>query len=253
LLVDPILAAVIAREYRLYLAEIFRANPLLALALLICLATILWCILLTRRQRNGLDKVLTGLLGLIAIYESLRILKDSGFAMFAHFHMLEGWVDFISACLYLLAALILKASSLDRATTKVHLRLVEAGEKPMDLACAMTAAVPELGHPLVDSSPLAIFAIDQHGTVTYLNLAAELLTGWTRSELVGHHLPFDLRGSIEGKNGRPIACAVWTAPIRAPHGPPRGKVIIAAGSSALRNAGLTLPASSATPPIAARR
>ncbi len=117
----------------MYLAQLFRANPLLALALLICLATILWCILLTRRQRNGFDKVLTGLLGLIAIYESLRILKDSGFAIFSHFHMLEGWVDFISACLYLLAAMILKTSSIDRAASKVHLRLMEAGEKPTDL------------------------------------------------------------------------------------------------------------------------
>jgi hypothetical protein len=237
----------------LYLAQLFRANPLMGLALLICLATILWCILLTRRQRSGFDKVLTGLLGLIAIYESLRILKDSGFAMFAHFHMLEGWVDFISACLYMLAALILRTSSVDRAATKVHIRLMEAGEKPRDLAKAMTAVVPELGHPLLDSSPLAIFAIDPHGTVTYLNLAAEMLTGWTRSELMGHHLPFDLRGSIEGKNGRPIECAVWTAPIRTPQGPPSGRVIVAAGSNALRNAGLTLPSSSATPPVAVRR
>jgi hypothetical protein len=237
----------------LYLAQLFRANPLMAFALLLCLATILWCILLLRRQRHSLDKVLTGLLGLIATYEALRILKDSGFAMFAHFHMLEGWVDFISACLYLLAALILKTSSVDHAATKVHLRLVEAGEKPADLPSAISAAVPELGHPLVDSSPLAIFAIDPHGTVTFCNLAAELLTGWTRSELVGHHLPFDPRGSIEGKNGRPIECAVWTAPIRQPQGPPRGRVIIAAGSATLRNAGLTPPSFSAGPPIAVRR
>jgi hypothetical protein len=142
----------------LYLAQLFRANPLMALALLICLATILWCILLIRRQRNSVDKVLTGLLGLIAIYESLRILKDSGIAMFAHFHMLEGWVDFISACLYMVAALILKTSSVDRAATRVHLRLMEAGEKPMDLSNVALAAVSELGHPLVDSLPLAVLA-----------------------------------------------------------------------------------------------
>jgi PAS domain-containing protein len=228
----------------LYLAQLFRANPLLALALLICLATILWCILLTRRQRNGLDRVLTGVLGLIAIYESLRILKDSGVAIFTHFRMLEGWVDFISACLYLLAALILKTSSLDRAASKVHLRLMEAGEKPMDLANAAIAAMPELGHPLVDSSPLAMFAIDPHGTVTYCNPAAETLTGWTRSDLVGHQLPFDANGPVQGKNGRSIECAVWTSMIRAPQGPPRGKLIIAAGSNALHDAGLELPSSS---------
>jgi PAS domain-containing protein len=237
----------------LYLAELFRANPLMALALLICLATILWCILLIRRQRGSVDKVLTGLLGLIAIYESFRILKDSGFAMFAHFHMLEGWVDFISACLYLLAALILKTSSVDRAATRVHLRLMEAGEKPIDLASAGMASGTELRHPLADASPLAMFAIDLQGVVTYSNPAAEMLTGWTRSELVGHHLPFDASGPIQGKNGRPIECAVWTAPIRPAHGPPRGKVIIAAGSSVLRDAGLKWSSTSATPAIALRR
>jgi hypothetical protein len=237
----------------LYLAELFRANPLMALALLICLATILWCILLTRRQRSGLDKAMTGLLGLIAIYESLRILKDSGFATFAHFHMLEGWVDFVSACLYMIAALILKTSSVDRAATRVHLRLVEAGEKPMDLSNAAMVAVSEMGHPLVDSSPLAMLAINAHGAVTYCNPAAETLTGWTRGELVGRPLPFDPGGPIQGKNGRPLKCAVWTAPIRTAQGVARGQVIIAAGSAALREAGLKWSSAQATQPIALRR
>ena len=227
----------------MYLAQLLRANPLLALALLICIATILWCILLTRRQRNGLDKVLTGLLGLIAIYESLRILKDSGIGALTRFHALDSWVDFLSACLYMVAALILRTSSLDRSATQVHLRLVEADEKPMDLANAAMAAVPELGQPLVDSSPLAVFAIDSQGAVTYCNPAAELLAGWTRNELVGHQLPFEAGGPVHSKNGRIVECAIWTSPIRAPQGPPRGKLIIAASSNALREAGLEFSAS----------
>ena len=60
----------------MYLVKIFRASPLMALALCMCLATILWCILLTRRQQARLDRTLTGLLGMIAIYEALRVLKD---------------------------------------------------------------------------------------------------------------------------------------------------------------------------------
>jgi PAS domain-containing protein len=236
----------------LYLAQLFRANPLMALALLMCLGTILWCILLLRRQRNSVDKVLTGLLGLIAIYESLRILKDSGFAMFAHFHLVEGWVDFVSACLYMLAALILKTSSTDRAATKVHLRLMEAGEKPWEPGNAGMGSAADLRQTLADASPLAMFAVDPQGAVTYCNPAAEILTGWTRGELVGHQLPFDLQGPIQAKNGRPIECAVWTAPLRPVHGP-RGKVIIAAGSTALRDAGLKWSSTPATPAIALRR
>jgi PAS domain-containing protein len=221
----------------LYLAQLLRANPLMALALLICLATILWCILLTRRQRNGLDKVLTGLLGLIAVYEALRILKDSGLAAFARFRTMEAWVDLISACLYLLAALILKTSSLDRAATRVHLRLVEADERPADLTGAVIAAVPELGHPLVESAPLAIFAIDAQGLVTHCNPAAEILIGWTRAELVGHELPFDPNGPLQCKNGSFIEAAVWTSPIRMPNGQSRGSMIVAAGKAALHEAG----------------
>ncbi len=85
-----------------------------------------------------------------------------------------------------------------------------------------------------------MFAIDPQGIVTHCNPAAETLTGWTRGELIGHELPFDPQGPIHGKNGRPIDCAIWIAAIRAPQGPARGKVIIAAGSAALREAGLEL-------------
>lgn len=227
------------------LAQLLSANPLLALAFLTCVATILWCILLTRRQRNGLDRLLTGLLGSIAIYQALRILSDSGLAAFARFRSLEGWVDLMSSCLYLLAAFILKTSSIDRAATKVHLRLVEADlvetkDKAAEMTSAVRAAVPELGHPLVDSSPLAIFATDSQGITAYWNPAAENLLGWTRHEVVGHELPFDLHGPLEAKNGSIIEAAVWTSPIRSLNGQPAGTLIIAAGKGALHQAGVEL-------------
>ena len=226
------------RRLRLYLAELLRTNPLVALALLICLATILWCILLTRRQRNGLDKILSGGLGLLVIYDAVRILMDSGFPALAHLKSIEGWVDVTSACLYMGAANILKSSSSDRAAAEVHLRLMEADEKPFDLTNAVMASLPELSHPLLDSSPIAIFAIDARGMVTYWNPAAENLIGWTRTELIGHELPFDPRGPIQAKDGRTIAAAVWTAPIRSFQGHPSGTLIIVAGGAALREAGI---------------
>ncbi len=168
--------------------------------------------------------------------------------------MLEGWVDFISACLYLLAALILKTSSVDRAATKVHLRLVEADEKPADLPNAISAAVPELGHPLVDSSPLAIFAIDAHGMVTYCNAGRrKLLTGWTRRSwwaISFRSIPADpSKARTDVRSKRHLDRRRFARPMVHP----RGTVIIAAGSPTLRNAGLTLAASSTSPPIAARR
>jgi PAS domain-containing protein len=156
---------------------------------------------------------------------------------------MEGWVDVISACLYLLAALILKTSSVDRAATRIHLRLMEADEKHADLSGIAIATVPELGHPLVDFCPLAIFAIDADGMVNHWNGAAENLLGWTRNEIVGHQLPFDLSGPLQDKNGDSVEAAFWTSAIRSVHGQPGGTMIIAAGSAALQGAGLEFSAS----------
>jgi PAS domain-containing protein len=220
----------------LYLVQIFRASPLMALALVMCLATIFWCILLARRQQGRLDRALTGLLGMIAIYEALRVLKDWGVIHLPGYHQLDGWVDFIIAGTYLLAGLIIKYSGSDRANTKVRLRLVEANEKTMEVGRAST---PETTHAVFDASPLATFAVDTKGVVIYWNGAAERLLGWKREQMLGQRLPFDGKGPLRNSRGNDIEAAIWTAPINSPNGSPRGTLTIAAGSIALRDAGLS--------------
>jgi PAS domain-containing protein len=215
----------------------------MAIALCVCLGTILWCILQTRRQQNQLDRSLTGLLGLIAIYEALRVLRDSGVGFFWHFYKLDGWADFLVATLCLIAALIIRLSGIDRSSTKARLRLIEANEKP--------ARIPRHGRPaadlsylLFDVSPLATFAVDSHNHVIYWNSAAEDLLGWTRDEVLGHPLPFDQTGELVNKRGRKVDAVVWTAPIRSIRGSARATLTIAAGRAALRSAGLSgVPAS----------
>jgi PAS domain-containing protein len=210
---------------------------MMALALVMCLATIFWCILLARRQQGRLDRALTGLLGMIAIYEALRVLKECGVIRFPGFQQLNGWVDFIIAGTYLLAGLILKYSGSDRANTKVRLRLVEANEKTMEVGRA--ASTPETTHAVFDSSPLATFAVDTKGVVIYWNGAAERLLGWKREQMLGQRLPFDGKGPLRNSRGHDIEAAIWTAPINSPNGSPRGTLTIAAGSIALRDAGLS--------------
>jgi PAS domain-containing protein len=210
---------------------------MMALALVMCLATIFWCILLARRQQGRLDRALTGLLGMIAIYEALRVLKDWGVIHLPGYHQLDGWVDFIIAGTYLLAGLILKYSGSDRANTKVRLRLVEANEKTMEVGRA--ASTPETTHAVFDSSPLATFAVDTKGVVIYWNGAAERLLGWKREQMLGQRLPFDGKGPLRNSRGHDIEAAIWTAPINSPNGSPRGTLTIAAGSIALRDAGLS--------------
>ena len=221
----------------MYLIQIFRANPMMALALCMCLATILWCIFLVRRQQARLDRTLTGLLGSIAIYEALRVLKDWGVINFPGLHQLDGWVDFIIAGTYLIAAFILKHSGSDRASTKVRLRLVEANEKTMELGRS-AGSTPETTHAVFDASPLATFAVDTKGLVIYWNGAAERLMGWKREQVLGQRLPFSNSGPLQNSRGHEIEAAIWTAPINSPNGSPRGMLTIAAGAVALREAGL---------------
>ncbi len=222
----------------MYLAQIFRTSPLMALALVVCLATILWCILQTRRQTNQLDRALTGLLGVIAIYEALRVLKDSGVGFFWHLRKLDGWADFLVALLCLIAALIMRVSSMDRTSTKARLRLVEANEKPVEFGRNGHRTPQEAAYLLFDVSPLATFAVDSKNQVIYWNDAAEDLLGWTRDDILGRPLPFD-SAEIVNKRGRKVEAAVWTAPIRATRGSSQATLTIAAGRAALRSAGLS--------------
>lgn len=221
----------------MYLVQIFRASPLMGVALCMCLATIFWCILLARRQQGRFDRMLTGLLGMIAIYEALRVLKDCGVIRFPGFKQLNGWVDFVIAATYLLAGFILKYSGSDRASTKVRLRLVEANEKTREVGRG--ASAPETTHAVFDASPLATLAVDTKGVVIYWNGAAERLMGWKREQILGQRLPFEAKGPLRNSRGHDVEAAIWTAPINSPNGSPRGTLIIAAGSVALREAGLT--------------
>ena len=174
----------------MYLVQIFRASPLMGLALCICLTTILWCFLMAKRQQVGLDKILTGVLGLIAIYEAIRVLKDAGVVLFPGIQKLDGWVDFLIASMYLIAALILKVSSSERISTNARLRLVEANEKTAEPGKGAGIVPPEPVN-LLDSAPLAAFAVDVAGGVIYWNPAAERLLGWKRDEVLGQPPPVE--------------------------------------------------------------
>jgi hypothetical protein len=218
----------------MYLVQIFRASPLMGLSLCICLTTIFWCFLMAKRQPVGLDKILTGVLGLIAIYEAIRVLKDAGVVLFPGIQKLDGWVDFVIASMYLVAALILKVSSSERASTQVRLRLVEANEKTSEPGKGAGMAPPEPVN-LLDSSPLAAFAVDVTGAVVYWNTAAERLLGWKREEVMGQP-PLCGNSPLQNKQGQLLVAAIWTAPVRSSSGAARGTLTIAAEGSTLKEA-----------------
>ncbi len=108
------------------LIQLFQNSPPHGLALLVCLASSLWSAILFPRYGDVRERFLIGFIGLISVYEGVRILKDAGieFGMAA-----QVWSDFstlIVSLLFLLALLVLKIASREHRRTKEHLRLVEA-------------------------------------------------------------------------------------------------------------------------------
>jgi PAS domain S-box-containing protein len=92
-------------------------------------------------------------------------------------------------------------------------------------------------HAVVESSPLAIIALDGEGCIRMWNRSAERIFGWTEAEVVGHRnptIPADreeeyralvqarMQGETQAgfetvrirKDGTPVDVSVWTSPLR---------------------------------------
>jgi len=111
----------------MYLWRVFLIRPFAAMSVLICLATILSCwSLLKKRAQHNLDRFLIGFLGLLSIYEGLRVLEACGLLTLpasAHF---SDMIELVVTAFYLMAILILRLSSDDRLNTNLQLRLAQA-------------------------------------------------------------------------------------------------------------------------------
>ncbi|HEV2446417.1 MAG TPA: PAS domain S-box protein, partial [Candidatus Sulfopaludibacter sp.] len=107
----------------------------------------------------------------------------------------------------------------------------------------------EVREAVLQSSPLAIWAIDREGKVMFWNPAAEQIFGWSAAEVIGKPLPIiveeqrqeyeqwlhrflggeSLKGVERGRcrrDGSRIDVSIWTAPLRDTHGAIRGTLAI---------------------------
>jgi len=113
------------------LSHLFDVSPFLALSFCVCLGTVTWCIILLRRGCHHVaDRLLIGFIGLLAVYQSLQILRRGGVLAITHLHQIDEAVDLLVNSLYLLAALLLRMSNHDRFQTIFRLRLAEAQPGP---------------------------------------------------------------------------------------------------------------------------
>jgi PAS domain-containing protein len=202
----------------MFLIGIVKTDPLSAFAILITLGTIFWCLRMIRLQRTRLDRFLMGLLGLIATYQGLRLLRDAGFWSRVSPHPLRSLADVTVSILYLIATLILHLSGADRMNTRMQLRVVEADHRLPNLLKLM----PEP----VEPSPVGLFGVGPGGEVRLWHFSAERLLGWKADEVMGTHLPFGgkllannhepllyPRLQLRSKSGQTIEVAVWTMPL----------------------------------------
>ena len=211
-------------------------------AVLISLATLCWGVLLLRRIHERFDRLLVGLVGLVAAYQGLHlVIEPHGWAWFA---------NAIGVSLSLGAMSMLRSLARERRHAQFALRLSEARERPLHVATrlepsmlAAPARVPiDVPRTILDAAPMAMFAVSLDGSVNFWNAAAERLLGWSREEVLGHRMPdlishtpsemFD-GGPIRlvRKDGAPIQGPVQSVPVRDAQGAVSGILTIVTPAS----------------------
>lgn len=111
----------------MYLWRLFLIKPLAACSIVVCLVTIFACFRLERkRPQQKSDRFLIGFLGLLAIYQGMRILEGAGVLALSLNSKLDGAIELLVAVFYLIAAMLLRFSSINRLNAESAFRLVRA-------------------------------------------------------------------------------------------------------------------------------
>ena len=111
----------------MFLWHVFLIKPLAACSIIVCLATILACFRLERkRPQQKSDRFLIAFLGLLAIYQAMRILESAGVLSMSVNAKLDDAIELMVAMFYLIAAMLLRFSSINRIDAESALRLVRA-------------------------------------------------------------------------------------------------------------------------------
>jgi hypothetical protein len=110
-----------------FLWRVFLVKPFAALSIVVCLATILSCVLLERRhphQRS--DRFLIGVLGLLSVYQGLRILQGIGILTISIGTKMDDAIELAITAFYLMAALVLRLSMNSHLDAVLAMRLARA-------------------------------------------------------------------------------------------------------------------------------
>ena len=111
----------------MYLWHIFTVKPLAALSIVLCLATILSCVLLERkRPHQGADRFLIAFLGVLSIYQGIRILHAAGIVKLSVNAKMDDAIDLSVAVFILLATVMMRFAAVNHLDAESAMRLVRA-------------------------------------------------------------------------------------------------------------------------------
>jgi hypothetical protein len=111
----------------LFLWRIFLAKPFAALSIVICLVTIFSCLSLERkRPHRSSDRFLIGVLGLLAVWQGMRIFQVVGILPLPIGSTIDDAIELVITAFYLMAALMLRFSTVNQMDVESAIRLARA-------------------------------------------------------------------------------------------------------------------------------
>jgi PAS domain-containing protein len=215
-------------------------DPWTGTAIMIALATLWWGLKLLRRIHGLYDRILVGLVGLVAAYQGLHLaVEPKGWAWFA---------NAVGVVLCLAAMAMLTRLVRSHRSAEFALRLSEARERPVPVVKELatingqTPARIDVPRSILESTPMAMFAVGLDGSINFWNAAAERVLGWKSEEVLGNHMPNLIAQSTGGvfeggpiklvrKDGAVIQGPVQSVPVRDSRGAVSGILTIVTPSS----------------------
>ena len=111
----------------MFIRNIFLAKPLVAFAVLMCMATMIALFKLNRRKpQSKVDQFLIGFLGVLTIYEALRLIKNSSGLSLAMNTAIDDAIELLVAAACLTAAILLRFSRKNHLDIESAIRLARA-------------------------------------------------------------------------------------------------------------------------------
>lgn len=227
---------------RMEIFHLLRSHPLNGMALVVSIAVMVWCLFMVRRVQTRTDRMLTGLIGLTAVFHSLRLLAGSGFFLQTSRPTLDDIFNIFFTAISPAVLWYLKKVSSEYLAMRFAVRLAESDQSTPPYFGRIQHGViqrrpfTEPSNSLFDAMPMAMFAVSLDGNVSCWNRAAEKTLGWSRDEVLGHKLPnMVLEPQADGnmgcirllrKNGEPVQSEFRSVPIRDARGSVNGILTI---------------------------